>query len=243
MPVPNASARLRVSLRLLASSLYAIFLNMISNSWEWKKLLYKNYQTIAKYINNIDSNSTNYSKFEIALFTSAFIIRKLSESNKFPPAILNKEINILEIKKKNDIHIDFINDHRFTKLYEEKLNKKIINLGYLINQLIHSFSFYLILNRKGQLNYIFINSDFSKKKSAYLIKLSVLLELILFISEGSMNQATYKRVNKYDRKGTIIESNVMNLSSGTYELPNKLDLKKIIQDTFAGKIYKRKKDE
>ncbi|TGM26178.1 hypothetical protein EHQ71_18115 [Leptospira levettii] len=212
---------------------------MIKNSLEWKKILYKNYQVIAKFINQTDKNSISYSKFEIAIFTSAFIIRKLAESNKIPPDLLRKELTIKEIKKKSDIHIDIVNDHRFSKIYEMKATVKKIDLGYLINQLIHSFSFYVFLNNKGLVDTILINSDFSKRKSAYLIKLSILLENILYVSEGSMDKATYQRLNEYDKKGNIIESNVIKLTSGTYSFPHEMNLKKIIRDTFAGKVYKR----
>ena len=73
---------------------------MIHESYYWKKELYNSYITIAKFRKLKRRTDQSYVKIEKALMLGAYIVRKLDESKKIPPKLLdNKEFIITHNNK------------------------------------------------------------------------------------------------------------------------------------------------
>ena len=82
---------------------------------------------------------------------------------------------------------NFINNYDLKKGEDEN-----IQIGYLLNQIIHSFSFIPVLNRdqKGLRGLLF-NSDRSKNECLYHIEIRKIIDIIVYISNGSISSAKY----------------------------------------------------
>jgi len=109
---------------------------------------------------------------------------------------------------------------------------------YLLNQIIHSFTFILSFDEDDRLDGFFINSDKSKCKSLYCIKVEDFLTLLLKISEGDITKCClHRKVTKLSNG--LTEFGEMRQIDAVYEYPEGFDLKKIIMETLSGNIYKR----
>lgn len=206
---------------------------MISESSYWKDELYKNYQTLARFINLKRRDERSFIKAEKAIMMSAYIIRKLNEATKIPPNFLKDSICLIEYSAIN-IHIDKYNSHHIDRNYNlseaKKHNDKI---EFFIEQIIHSFVFFFIIDESNKDFSILFNSDRTKKDSLYEISFEKIFEIILKISEGFITH----RVESYDKK-----TDEMKLKIAVYSYPQDFDLKKIARESLKGKIYERDKN-
>ncbi|MGE8712100.1 hypothetical protein ACO2IY_19780 [Leptospira interrogans] len=215
---------------------------MINESYYWKKELYKIYRLIAKLIASKKMKEESYYIIEKGIFLAAYIIRKLREARKFPKEIFERRIPLTRWNRKADSKIELFNNHRFDELYNlENSYKYEVNYEYLINQIIHSFSFYILADKSGSLNGFLINSDKSKNSALYLVLIEQFLFLILLISEGDLTSALYERQRIVDSQLNLTGEREMELISGNYEYPAEINLDFIVQDTMRGQVYKRKR--
>ncbi len=205
---------------------------MIQESYYWRKELYECFVKIAKYRLMKKIKLPSYVKLEKSIMIGSFIIRKLNESEKIPPDMLDRKI-ILEKFLNIDPSVKSDNIQRIEKYYNtENIQTEERNWLFLINQIIHSFSFQLFYNESGQVEGILVNSDKTKNKAVYLISLKQILELYISISEGEINYIQRKR-NDLDEMVTV---------SVKYGYPSSINLEEIINETLKGNIYKRKKN-
>lgn len=208
---------------------------MISESCYWKDELYRCYITIAKFINQKKYFEASYVNVEKAIMLSAYFMRKLDDAEKIPPDFLKSSITLSAYFHTDKI-VDHYTVHDFDKNYdfgnEEKETKSII---FFLDQIIHSFSYSIVFSDDLKIpEGFFLNSDRTKNSKLFYFPLKKYLELILKISEGWIDS----QYNERDEK--TLE---MKLVKATYMYPDNFKLKKSIEDTFNGKIYKRNKNE
>lgn len=206
---------------------------MILESSYWKDELYKNYQTLARFINLKRREERSFIKAEKAIMMSAYIIRKLNEASKIPPVFIKDSICLIEYSAIN-MHIDKYNSHRLDRNYNLKESKKHNDkIEFFIDQIIHNFVFFFIIDETKKDFSILFNSDRTKKESLYEISFGKIFEIILRISEGFISESHEIRDE---------ETGEMKLKIAKYSYPQKFDLKKIVRETLKGKIYKREKN-
>lgn len=206
---------------------------MISESSYWKDELYKNYQTLARFIYLKRRDERSFIKAEKAIMMSAYIIRKLNEASKIPPDFLKDSICLIEYSAIN-IYIDKYNSLNIDRNYNlseaKRHNDKI---EFFIDQIIHSFVFFFIIDEDNNDFSILFNSDRTKREFLYEISFEKIFEIILKISEGFITH----RIDEYDKK-----TDEMKLKTAKYSYPKGFDLKKIVRESLRGKIYKRDKN-
>lgn len=206
---------------------------MISESSYWKDELYKNYQTLARFINLKRRDERSFIKAEKAIMMSAYIIRKLNEAEKIPPDFLKDSICLSEYSAIN-MHIDKFNSHHIDRNYNLSESKKHNDkIEFFIDQIIHSFVFFFIIDEGNNDFSILFNSDRTKRDFLYEISFEKIFEIILKISEGFITH----RIDEYDKK-----TDEMKLKTAKYSYPKGFDLKKIVRKSLRGKIYKRDKN-
>ena len=205
---------------------------MISESCYWKDELYKCYLILAKFINQTKYVESSFVKAEKAIMMSAYIIRKLDDAEKIPPAFLKDSITISYYNKASERVVDHYTSIDFDKNYNlETEDKETNSTLFFLDQIIHSFSYSIVFaeNLKTPEGF-FLNSDKTKNKKLYYFPLEKYLMLILKVSEGWIQSAHNHRDEK---------TNEMKLIKATYQYPDGFNLNKIVHDTFKGKIYKR----
>lgn len=212
---------------------------MIHESFYWKKELYDNFQVIARFRFLHKRYEQSYVKIEKAILMGAYIIRKLDEAQKIPPEFLKTQEQISLYKSKSTI-IDYMNWHHLERHYNlEQTHKENKDWGFILNQIIHSYSLVYTFDSNDQPDGLLINSDWTKKKSLFAIPLKLILTMFLKISEGDITSASSKReIKGADNKGNVIYGE-MKLENADYIYPMNIDISAEIEKTMRGEIYKR----
>jgi hypothetical protein len=212
---------------------------MIHESYYWKKELYENYQYLVKFRNLKKYNIISTIKADKAIMLSAYIIRKLYEAEKIPGSILETELKIKKHKAKIKI-IDHMNNQNVIDNYD--LDNEVVKKytwKYIINQIIHSFSYFYVVDDMDKFTGILINSDYNKGKEILYVDIENILTILLLISEGDITALDYHREFTKTKDGKII-AGPMKIINAKYEYPNNFNIKEIIRDSMNGIIYKRK---
>ena len=111
--------------------------------------------------------------------------------------------------------------------------------GFILNQLIHSYTFIYSFDSNDRPDGILINTDWTKKKSLYLLTFELILTIFLTVSEGDITDARLMRElkGKDDNGNPIIGE--LKLVDAIYSYPISLNISKEIKRTLNGNIYKR----
>jgi hypothetical protein len=212
---------------------------MIHESYYWKKELYKNYQYLVKFRSLRKYNIMSTIKADKAIMLSAYIIRKLYEAEKIPKSMLETELKVKKHKAKIRI-IDHMNNQNIIDNYD--LDNEVVKKytwKYIINQIIHSFSYFYVADDMDKFIGILVNSDYNKGKEILYIDIENILTILLLISEGDITASDYHREFTRARNGKNM-AGPMKMINSKYEYPNNFNIKKIIRDSMNGIIYKRK---
>ena len=153
---------------------------MIFESHIWKSELARDLRTVRRYIqraksldrkSNSDDAEAVFERAALAIekfaFTSAFIIRKLSESMKLSDELeaTPLPVQVFARIRPND-PMDFLNRHKIKKYYNMKIPRRMfIAPVKLCNALIHSFVFEVALDS------ILFNSDWTKNRELLQVEL------------------------------------------------------------------------
>lgn len=160
---------------------------MIIESYVWKDVLKRDLRTTKKRIDKIsaftdpDEVERSYAALEKFVFSSAFVIRKLSESVKLSDELESVPIKVEAFARMNHdrpanlfTRFDFEGCYDFTNKESSKLT-----LRSLCNFLIHSFVFAIEGTSRGlSPRYLLFNSDRIKEKFIYRLSLARYFRLI-----------------------------------------------------------------
>lgn len=176
---------------------------MISESEYWKKDLQKNVVFFHDKLYQKRWSQSSFAALEKRIMLSCYIVRKLYESNKIPKKLFDSDLSLHSYKNKGVV-VDLLNSHKFDELYElEKPNKISKPFSYVINQIIHSYTFIFTFESKNKLNGLAFNSDRSKKNELYMLKLTDFVDALSPIAECFVGRTVFKR-NK-DGEMVVVE--------------------------------------
>lgn len=173
---------------------------MIANSVYWKNEI----KTIINKLSTINSKKfTNktYYQIEKYFFQTAYLIRKLYQSGKISDSLFKKDIVLYYYEP-----IKHINRKSWWDIYElydfEAPIKCSIQLKYLLEQFIHSYTFIPIYNYDDKMETIksikciLFHSDKERNKKTYLITVEHYIDIL---KEISFNYPL-KMIMDYDEK-------------------------------------------
>lgn len=205
---------------------------MIHESYYWKKELYKCFLITAKFRHLKKPTEQSFVNVEKAIMMGAFIVRKLDEAQKIPPLFLDKK-ETLDFSISKGTEVDHLNWHKIDFHYDfDTKSKESKDWRFIINQIIHSFSFIYSFDDFDKLNGFLINSDKTKKHALFFLPLETVLRIFLTISEGDISYVNYIRQN-----------GVTKMKEATFSYPQKFQIDRFIKETMDGDIYYRSKVE
>jgi hypothetical protein len=230
---------LAVNLWVLDRLPLATIIEMINESYYWKKELYDSYLIIYNFRYLKRKHPNSYVKVEKALMIGAYIIRKLNEASKIPPEFLNRKI-ALELFKSHNTIVDVMNSHHIDRHYDLKsILKEEKDWRFVINQLVHSFITINFYDEKDHFDGVLINSDKSKKKSLYYLRLELIFTIFLTVSEGDITKVhSCRDVIGKNKKNKPIYGE-MKLKEAKYTYPDGFNINQIVSELLIGKVYKR----
>ena len=162
---------------------------MIYESYVWKKELKRELNNFRKLVAKMDLSGERgipdilNLKVEKFFFVSAFIIRKLNEAKKLSDELNELTIPVVQYGRLNtDYGINVRNNQIIERFYDlENGNGASLSVTVLCNMLIHSFVFKVIVTNSGEKETIvgiLVNSDYSKDKALYYLKLDDFYKLL-----------------------------------------------------------------
>jgi hypothetical protein len=156
-------------------------LSMSFESRYWKEEIKRDISFIEKTVNSDLTLLSDHkfeslmSKLEIKTFTLAYAFRKLIENRKVEQKLFKKSIKVTSYKFNGRV-APFYN-LSFERSYDLKnAETDTLEAGRVCNMIIHSFVFQFSFYGK-RVVYLFLNSDKSKKKCVYRIKIKDLITL------------------------------------------------------------------
>lgn len=177
---------------------------MIFDSYIWKNELKKVLTKFKKFISTTkievappDSNIFffNVEKF---FFITAYIVRKLNESNKLSDELTSTNIPVIKYPRKNKKTIlDFMNNHHGQRFFNfKKQQKGSLHWLKLCEFLIHSFIFDPVFDDKDwKVIGIQVTSDKSKTYALYYIMLDDYLLFLEDVVNDHIVKASFSRIS------------------------------------------------
>lgn len=177
---------------------------MIVNSIYWKNEINTIINKLLKINSKKFTEKTSY-QLEKYFFQTAYLIRKLYQSGKISDSLFKKDMVLYYYKPKK--HINRINWWDIDELYDFRTSIKCsIQLKYLLEQLIHSYTFIPIYNFDDKteciqnIKCILFHSDKERNKKTYSITLSQYIDILKEVSSNypsSMKQIFDEKEDDY----------------------------------------------
>lgn len=166
---------------------------MIYESQYWKNDLQKNVFFLFEKLDQKVWREASFAAVEKRVMLSCYIARKLAEASKISPSLFSADVPLYSYKNKGKV-VDLMNWHRIDELYEVEYAQKINKpFSYIVNQIIHSFIFSFAFNDEDRLEGILFNSDRSKKKQLYMIKVQDFIDALSPIAQCYISSAVLER--------------------------------------------------
>jgi hypothetical protein len=182
---------------------------MIFDSYTWKRELKKELKQFKKFTNTTNiqvappESGIFFLKIEKFFFVTAYIIRKLNESNKLSDELVNTRISVTKYPRTNKGELlDFMNNHHTERFFDfKKKQKSSIPCLVVCNYLIHSFIFDPIFDDKDwKVVGIQVTSDRSKSEALYYISLGEYLGFLEEVINDQIVKIYFNRVTGENKK-------------------------------------------
>ena len=174
---------------------------MIYVSLPWKnelKRIKKYLESNNLYDKNGNANEIKIFHFEKNLFISAFIVRKLIESDKMSDYIDNLNIKVKAYKPKKHINkiYCYIDEDRYNW---EDIEEKDMSIKDISNYLIHSYVFNFSINDENyKCESFFVSSDYDRNKYLYEIQMKDWYKVLDKVSSDSIISLSQRFNEKKD---------------------------------------------
>ena len=167
---------------------------MIHDSSYWKDSLRKHAEMLNEKLEQRVWRGSSFSKVEQSVMLSCYIVRKLAEAKKIADSKFQVPLKMRHFRATGKT-VDLLNNHKMDSLYHLGEGTDIIKpLSYVANQLIHSFVFVPVFESVGKIQGFAFNSDRSKSKELYMLKLRTLVEALAACADSYITKATYFRL-------------------------------------------------
>jgi len=174
---------------------------MIYESHYWKSDLLK----IAKRLTNRKTQKkwfeTSLAKIEQDVMLGFYIIRKLREAKKLSDTVSGQRLNIKAYPAKG-ITVTYLNWHKLDELYDfSSANGQTRYLGYLCDQIIHSYVFLADIDEARKLNGILFCSDQKRNTEIYSLSLDQIVKVFEKVGNDYPSRSTWEfnsETNDYD---------------------------------------------
>jgi len=163
---------------------------MIWESYYWKSDLIKTAKKLKNRLNQKKWFDSSFANAEKEIMISAFMIRKLFDSNKIEKEIETRVVDAIYYKSNGKEM--YWTSNLFPGDYYDLENpiETKISLRNICNQIIHSYVFALIMTESNQLKSFWFVSDFNKAKQLVEVNINVYIKILDYIGN-------YWPINEY----------------------------------------------
>lgn len=130
--------------------------------------------------------------FERELMLVFFCIRKLIEAKKLTDACDRRTIRVHRFPNLGG-RSDLSSFIEFDKVYDMSSGKeKDLTIGFVSNQLIHSYLIFPAFSRRHRLNGVWVTSDFERYRAVYRVPIASLVSAIRHVATDQIRGLTMK---------------------------------------------------
>lgn len=166
---------------------------MIYESKYWKDDLLRKADTLEKRKIQKRWVESSFARLEQDLMTGFYSIRKLVDARKVADAFSERRVEIIAYPWTGK-PVTFINRHDFWELYRlDEPTPKMRTLGFLCNQIIHSFVYVINFDEDDKFSGISFSSDSEKNKWLYSIEIDRVIRIFRSIGSNYPNKLVYER--------------------------------------------------
>ena len=164
---------------------------MIWESHYWKSDLLKIATRLKKRKEQKKWFETSLARVEQDVMLGFYIVRKLKEAQKLTVSLVEQQVNIQAFPS-NGINVTCMNWHRLNELYDFTLpNGQMRYLGFICDQIIHSYVFMVEFDDNSTIKGILFCSDQKRNTELYSLKIDKLIELFDDIGNNYPSSATF----------------------------------------------------
>lgn len=168
---------------------------MIHESRHWKDPLLRAATCLSRIrIQDDESSEKSLVRVEREIFIGFYAIRKLCETLKVSMSTKELTIELSAFMAKPDLKSDYFNRANIDALFEMgSPMKERRDIGFLCNQIIHSYIFIISILEDGALKGFYVTSDSMRFKKLYFIELDQIINTFRLFGMDYPNNIKYQR--------------------------------------------------
>lgn len=168
---------------------------MIHESRYWKEPLLRAATWLSKLcVEDGDASERSLVRVERELFIGFYAIRKLLETFKVSTSTKELKFELQAYAAISDRKADYFNRTDIENLFElDRPIKEQRDIGFLCNQIVHSYIFIIDIREDGTLNGFFVASDSMRFKKLYFIELGQVAHAFRLVGKDYPSNMQYKR--------------------------------------------------
>lgn len=167
---------------------------MIYESYYWKHPLLKFAKWLEKAIIDDENSERILARTERETFIGFYAIRKLLETFKLSTSTKKTTYRLTYYNAVDNAKPDYFNcdriDKHFNLSVEHHENRDI---GFICNQIIHSFIFVISVNETGKIEGFYLASDRMKNHKLYFIPITIVIRLFKLVGEDYPSESFLMR--------------------------------------------------
>ncbi|MBL0718354.1 hypothetical protein JI742_00480 [Piscinibacter sp. Jin2] len=168
---------------------------MIHESRHWKEPLLRAATWLSKLcVEEGDAGERSLVRVERELFIGFYAIRKLLETFKVSPSTKELKLALQAYTALPDRKVDYFNRADIDKFFNlsHPMNEHR-NIGFICNQIVHSYIFIIDLREDGALNGFFVTPDSMRFKKLYFIELGQVVHALRLVGKDYPRNMQYQR--------------------------------------------------
>lgn len=167
---------------------------MIHESYYWKQPLLRSARWLEKTLVDDESSERILARAEREIFVGFYAVRKLLETFSLSSTTKLLTYDLTFFNAQDNANPDHFNRDNLEKHYNlGKENTEARDIGFICNQVIHSFIFIFALSEAGQIDGIYLSSDKMRKSKLYFVPASTIIQLFRVVGRDYPSEQHLKR--------------------------------------------------
>lgn len=174
---------------------------MIHDSKHWKQPLLRTASLLSSLrFKETETTERALARVEREIFVGFYAIRKLLETFKVSSSTKELQLDIQAFHAKSGSKVDYLNTADIDKFFELKNPiQEQKDIGFLCNQIIHSYVFLISIGEDGGLEGFFVASDTMRSKKIYFVEIVQVIDAFRQVGSDYPRSITMQRNQKTDQ--------------------------------------------
>lgn len=166
---------------------------MIHESRYWKTPLVRGANWLNRVVITEENDEAALARAEREVFIGFYAIRKLLQTLKLSESTRRLRSELEWFAPRPGQTVDYFHRSNVDELYDlDYPTKEVRDLGFMCNQVIHSYVFVNMTNEEGKLAGFFVSSDTMRRRRLYFFSLPVVVDAFRAVGRDYPKSGHYK---------------------------------------------------